>query len=112
MGFAEKLKSISTKVIDRNQQHDKAPFSAAESVMVDTKPVEAEIIAAEAVSGEMLEAEIMRVVPMLCNKAEAHTELRPEISKLIDAFLELERAGNDAMLLESLKQAESRFRDK
>jgi len=112
MGFAEKLRSISTKAIDRNQHHDKAPFSASELKSCDTKSAEPEIIALKAVSGDMVEAEIMRVVPMLCNKAEAHTELRPEISWLIDIFFELERAGNDAMLLESLKQAESRFRDK
>jgi len=109
MGFAEKLRSISTKAIDRNQQHDKAPFSASELKSCDTKSAEPEIIAAEAVSGEMLEAEIMRVVPMLCNKAESHTELRPEISRLIDTFLELERAGNDSLLLEALRRAESRF---
>lgn len=109
MGFAEKLKSISTKVIDRNQQHDKAPFSASELKSCDTKSAEPKRNAAGAVSGEMLEAEIMRIVPMLCNKAEAHTELRPEISKLIDTFLELERAGNDSLLFEALNKAESRF---
>lgn len=76
----------------------------------EVSPAEPKRNAAGAVSGELLEAEIMRVVPMLCNKAEAHTELRPEISKLIDTFLELERAGNDAMLLEALKKAESRYR--
>lgn len=75
----------------------------------DTLPSEPKRNAAGAVSGEMLAAEIMRVVPMLCNKAEAHTELRPEISKLIDTFLELERAGNDSLLLEALRRAESRF---
>lgn len=110
MGFAEKLKSISTKVIDRNQQHDKAPFSASELKSCDTKSAEPKRNAAGAVSGEILEAEIMQVVPMLCNKAEAHTELRPEISKLIDTFLELERAGNDSLLLEALNKAESRYR--
>ena len=78
----------------------------------EVSPAEPKRNAAGAVSGEMLEAEIMRVVPMLCNKAEAHPELRQEISWLIDIFFELERAGNDAMLLESLKQAELRFRDK
>ena len=76
----------------------------------EVSPAEPKRNAAGAVSGEMLEAEIMRVVPMLCNKAEAHTELRPEISKLIDTFLELERAGNDSLLLEALKKAESRYR--
>lgn len=64
----------------------------------------------KAVSGDMVEAEVMRVVPMLCNKAESSPELRPEISGLIDIFFELERAGNDAMLLEALKKAESRYR--
>ena len=78
----------------------------------DTLPSEHATTPGKAVSGEMLEAEIMRIVPMLCNKAEANPELRPGISKLIDIFFELERAGNDAMLLEALKQAESRFRDK
>lgn len=76
----------------------------------DTLPSEHATTPGKAVSGEMLEAEIMRVVPMLCNKAEAHTELRPEISKLIDTFLELERAGNDSLLLEALNKAESRYR--
>lgn len=76
----------------------------------EVSPAEPKRNAAGAVSGEMLEAEIMRVVPMLCNKAEAHTELRPEISKLIDTFLELERAGNDSLLFEALNKAESRYR--
>ena len=76
----------------------------------DTLPSEHATTPGKAVSGETLEAEIMRVVPMLCNKAEAHTELRPEISKLIDTFLELERAGNDSLLFEALNKAESRYR--
>lgn len=78
----------------------------------EVSPAEPKRNATGAVSGETLEAEIMRIVPMLCNKAEANPELRPGISKLIDIFFELERAGNDAMLLEALKEAESRFRDK
>lgn len=110
MGFAEKLKSISTKLIDRNQQHDKAPFSASELKSCDTKSAEPEIIALKAVSGEMVEAECMRIIPMLCQKAEESPNLRPEISKLIDVFFELEIEGNDAMLLEALKKAESRYR--
>jgi hypothetical protein len=75
----------------------------------EVSPAEHAATPGRAVSGELLEAEIMRVVPMLCNKAEAHTELRPEISRLIDTFLELERAGNDLLLLEALNKAESRF---
>jgi hypothetical protein len=78
----------------------------------DTLPSEHAATPGRAVSGEMLEAEIMRVVPMLCNKAEASPELKPEISGLIDIFFEFERAGNDAMLLESLKQAEARYAGK
>jgi hypothetical protein len=57
------------------QQHDKAPFSASELKSCDTKSAEPKRNAAGDVSGEILEAEIMRVVPMLCNKAEVHTEL-------------------------------------
>lgn len=60
-------------------------------------------------AGEMVEAECMRIIPMLCQKAEESPELRPEISAIIDEFLELERAGNESALLVSLKQAESRF---
>lgn len=78
----------------------------------EVSPAEHAATPGKAVSGEMLEAEIMRVVPMLCNKAEASPELRPEISGLIDIFFEFERAGNDAMLLESLKQAEARYAGK
>lgn len=75
----------------------------------DTLPSEHAATPGRAVSGEMLEAEIMRVVPMLCNKAEASPELKPEISGLIDVFFELERVGNDSELLEALNKAESRF---
>lgn len=76
----------------------------------DTLPSEHAVRPGRAASGEMLEAEIMRVVPVLCNKAESSPELRPEISGLIDVFFELERAGNDSELLEALRKAESRYR--
>ena len=84
-------------------EHATTPEKAVSGDMVEAEPIP-QLIAPQ------VEAEIMRIVPMLCNKAEAHTELRPEISKLIDTFLELERAGNDAMLLEALNKAESRYR--
>ena len=124
MSFFEKIKkSVSSVSVDRVSQienekvaavvsaiePEKAPLENVEAMAGDMKPVEPERIALRAVSGEMVEAECMRIIPILCQKAEESPKLRPEISAIIDEFLELERAGNESALLVRLKQAESRF---
>ncbi|HNX77899.1 MAG TPA: hypothetical protein PLM07_06685 [Candidatus Rifleibacterium sp.] len=125
MSFFEKIKkSVSGVSVDSASQienekvaavvsaiePEKAPLEIVEAMAGDIKPVEPERIALRAVSGEMVEAECMRIIPILCQKAEESPKLRPEVSKLIDIFFELERAGNDSELLEALRKAESRYR--
>lgn len=125
MSFFEKIKkSVSGVSVDRVSQIEnekvsagvpvvepaKAPLSASILKSDDTKPIERNRNAAAAVSGDMGEAECMRVIPMLCQKADECPELQAEISAIIDEFLELERAGDESALLERLKQAESRYR--
>ncbi|MDD2998232.1 MAG: hypothetical protein PHV05_04165 [Candidatus Riflebacteria bacterium] len=107
MGFAEKLRSISTKAIDRNQHHDKAPFSAVESVMDDTKSVEAGIIAAEAVSAKVPGSSELSTTQILEWAVQAEDEAgklgykfaKFELQRLISAANEYED-GEKAKFLE------------
>ena len=99
MGFAEKLKSISTKVIGRNQQHDKAPLSAVGSIMDDAKPVKTGIIAAEAVSAKVTGESELSTTQILEWAVEAEDQTakhgykfaRMELQRLISAASDYER---------------------
>lgn len=96
MGFAEKLKSISTKVIDRNQHHDKATFSAVDRVMGDAKPAEAKRIAAEAVSAKVTGESELSTTQILEWAVEAEDQAAKQGYKF--ARMELQRlisAAND-----------------
>lgn len=80
-------------------------------LIIENKPAIIEAIKRQQSNpAEMAEAECMRIIPMLCQKADERPELQAEISAIIDEFLELERAGDESALLERLKQAESRYR--
>jgi hypothetical protein len=57
----------------------------------------------------MVEAEIMRVVPVLCNKAEAHPELRAKLSAAIDELWHLEQSGPEGLLVKRLHEIERQF---
>lgn len=72
----------------------------------DTLPSEYTTTPGKAVSSDMGEDEIMRVVPMLCNKAEAHPELRTKLSAVIDELWHLEQSGPEGMLIKRLHEIE------
>lgn len=72
-------------------------------------PPEPKTSAAKAVCGEPVEAETLRIIPVLCEVAESKPELRARISAAIDELFELEQIGTAKLFFKRLYEIEKEF---